>query len=75
MSDLGRALSMGGKLSVLPSLIPDGTPGVRDAAAPCSTFEPGESGRGDCGTDGHWLCRECRHMSSEALEERMERER
>jgi hypothetical protein len=38
---------------------PDGTPGVRDADATCAHFAPGAPA-GDCGGDGHCLCKECR---------------
>lgn len=38
---------------------PDGTQGVRDADAPCVHFAPGMPA-GDCGGDGHRLCKECR---------------
>lgn len=58
------------------SRIPDGTPGIRDVDAPCEAFEPaGEpwvraAGNGDCDTDGHYICRECVHISRNAVEER-----
>lgn len=39
----------------------DGTPGVRDVDALCEHFDPVDDpdGRGDCSTDGHYLCAEC----------------
>lgn len=33
-----------------------GDAGVRDPAYPCDAYEPGEPGRGDCESDGHYLC-------------------
>jgi hypothetical protein len=39
-----------------------GDPGVRDPDAPCSDYAPGP-GAGDCGGDGHHLCRGCRHFA------------
>lgn len=56
--------------------VPDGTPGVRDADAPCEDFEPvgrafeDAPGEGNCETDGHYLCRECVHISLAALRRR-----
>ena len=53
-----------------------GTPGVRDPDAACEAFDPaGEpfeeaSGDGRCDTDGHYLCRECRLISTRALRRR-----
>lgn len=48
-----------------------GSPGVRDPDAPCSAFHPGEPLEdGDCDTDGHYLCRECRHISLVAIRRR-----
>lgn len=42
-----------------------GAPGVRDPNALCEAFEPGEPGpRGDCSTDGHYLCDECVHRKT-----------
>jgi hypothetical protein len=37
-----------------------GAPGVRDPEHPCDEFDPGEPD-GHCGTDGHYMCTECRH--------------
>lgn len=37
-----------------------GDTGVRDPSAPCAEFEPGEPD-GRCETDGHYMCRECKH--------------
>ena len=51
------------------SRLPDGEPGVRDVDAPCDVFEPVgapyqySKGTGECDTDGHYLCRECVHIS------------
>jgi hypothetical protein len=44
-----------------------GMKGVRDPDAVCDEFEPGESGRGHCDTDGHYMCKECEHMSRHAV--------
>ncbi len=46
-----------------------GMPGVRDPEHPCDVFDPlpeGEhpDGRGDCLSDGHYMCRECRRLSA-----------
>lgn len=41
--------------------IPNGTPFVRDPDHPCYVFDPGEPA-GDCMTDGHYICAECRHL-------------
>jgi len=45
----------------------------RDVDYPCPSrdFEPGEP-RGDCDTDGHYMCRECVHASRRAIAERDE---
>lgn len=45
---------------------PDGVEGVRSVAYPCPDFdfdglEP--NGAGTCDGDGHYLCRECSHLS------------
>lgn len=37
-----------------------GTPGIRDIHHPCEVFEYGDP-KGDCETDGHYMCKECRH--------------
>jgi len=44
-----------------------GTPGVRDPDYPCEAFD-GEryDGRGDCMSDGHYMCTECSRLSPEA---------
>ena len=47
--------------------IPDGTPGVRDANAPCRYFKVSGSQPG-CHGDGHHLCQECPHLSREGSE-------
>lgn len=46
-----------------------GQRGVRDPDSPCELFD-GESynGRGDCHSDGHYLCTECSHLSPEGAE-------
>lgn len=50
-----------------------GAPGIRDPYAPCDLFDPVDRVRvlgvvqppwEDCGTDGHYLCRECRHRTT-----------
>jgi hypothetical protein len=51
----------------------DGEPGIRDVDAPCEEFEPGEPGRGDCQTDGHYMCSECIHVDLRVLRERQDR--
>jgi hypothetical protein len=35
-----------------------GEPGIRDGEFPCPRFRPGRP-EGDCGSDGHYLCRKC----------------
>jgi hypothetical protein len=40
-----------------------GAPGVRDPDAPCAEFEPGSPDDGSCETDGHYMCRECKHAA------------
>lgn len=56
-----------------PPRVPDGTPGVRDVDAPCEDYQPAGApwkdapGTGGCDTDGHYLCRECVHISEAAL--------
>lgn len=47
------------------SRVPDGTDGVRDVDNPCEMFETGVGGAGDCGSDGHYLCEECVHLSED----------
>jgi len=42
-----------------------GTPGLRDPDNPCHEFDAGASA-GDCETDGHYLCRKCRHRNPDA---------
>jgi hypothetical protein len=37
-----------------------GQAGVRDPDHPCDDFSPGEP-RGQCMTDGHYMCLECEH--------------
>lgn len=44
-----------------------GVPGVRDPDGVCELFNgKGYDGKGDCSSDGHYLCTECSHLSSEA---------
>lgn len=53
--------------------IPDGEPGIRSVDAPCEVFDPVEGdpdGSGDCETDGHYLCMECKHISLETMRSR-----
>lgn len=38
-----------------------GAPGVRDPDLPCKVYDPGEPS-GQCDSDGHYLCKECRHL-------------
>jgi hypothetical protein len=45
-----------------------GDVGVRDPNGPCEFFDGnGYDGRGDCLSDGHYLCVECSHLSAHAL--------
>lgn len=52
----------------------DGVPGMRDPDAVCVDFDPIDdrgtyaAGDGRCDTDGHYLCRECRHISAQSVE-------
>lgn len=40
-----------------------GMPGVRDPENRCDVFQPGTPGvYGDCGGDGHYVCRECSRL-------------
>lgn len=56
--------------------IPDGEPGIRDVDAPCDDFVPAgkpwqdAAGDGACDTDGHYVCRECVHISQRELRRR-----
>lgn len=44
-----------------------GTVGVRDPEYPCELFDgKGYDGRGDCDSDGHYLCVECSLLSPES---------
>ena len=49
---------------------------MRDTEAPCDAYDPvggpdtDATGDGHCETDGHYLCRECRNISLEALRRR-----
>lgn len=57
-------------LSAKPDRIPDGTPHIRDIDDPCEEFEPGEREQfPQCQSDGHYLCKECRHYKEEEKEE------
>ncbi len=48
--------------------LPDGLPGIRDIENPCDLFQPGEPHESaTCFTDGHYICRECVHISAETL--------
>lgn len=38
-----------------------GSPGVRDPDSPCAEYAPGEPD-GQCESDGHYLCKECRRL-------------
>lgn len=40
-----------------------GEPGVRDTLHPCESFEYGPAS-GDCWSDGHYMCKECRHLGT-----------
>lgn len=40
-----------------------GMSGIRDPSAPCEAFEPGTP-RGECETDGHYLCDECKERNT-----------
>jgi hypothetical protein len=47
--------------SIEPAHLPVvGRPGERDPENPCADFDPGTPS-GECETDGHYLCAECRH--------------
>lgn len=50
-------------LAALHGVAKIGEPGIRDADSPCDVFDPGTPGGGDCDTDGHYMCSECRHIS------------
>jgi hypothetical protein len=44
-----------------------GMVGVRDPENVCEAFDgAGYDGRGDCRSDGHYVCEECSHLSPEA---------
>ncbi len=49
--------------------IPDGIPGIRDADAPCTDFQPGarDTSAGICNGDGHYLCKECQHFTGGSI--------
>jgi len=38
-----------------------GVKGIRDSDNPCEVFDPGPAS-GDCQTDGHYLCIECKEL-------------
>lgn len=41
--------------------------GVRDFDFPCEGYAPdGYDGRGQCQSDGHYMCKECRELSPSA---------
>lgn len=47
---------------------PVGLPGMRDPDNRCHVYEPRkkhERDFGDCQSDGHYLCKECAHLSAE----------
>lgn len=54
----------------------------RDPDAPCEVYDPTAdadfmggltaSGGGDCDSDGHYLCKGCKRLSSRAIRERFE---
>jgi len=54
------------------TVAPVGLPGNRDPEHMCRYYSPVSrpDGTGSCETDGHYLCRECDHISSDALKER-----
>jgi hypothetical protein len=39
-----------------------GQPGVRDTFNPCEYFQYGVAS-GDCESDGHYMCKECRYLT------------
>lgn len=44
-----------------------GAVGVRDPEYPCAEFDgKNYDGRGDCKSDGHYLCKECSKLSPDA---------
>jgi hypothetical protein len=46
-----------------------GDPGIRDPENPCEDFDPGETvAFPQCYGDGHYMCKECRHLVSEEPE-------
>jgi hypothetical protein len=56
--------------------MPTGIPGNRDPEHPCEAFAPRPKNSADwggCESDGHYLCRECAHMSREARARKEER--
>jgi hypothetical protein len=47
-----------------------GDPGIRDPESPCDDFDPGETvAFPQCYGDGHYMCKECRHLVPEEPEE------
>lgn len=47
-----------------------GAIGVRDPNAICEDFDGlGYNGKGECHSDGHYLCKNCSHLSPKALQE------
>ncbi len=45
-----------------------GQPGVRDTLNPCEFFQYGPA-EGDCESDGHCMCRECKCVSPSRFSE------
>lgn len=44
-----------------------GEPGTRDPEHLCKFFDDrGYNGRGDCHSDGHWLCIDCSYLAPDA---------
>lgn len=42
-----------------------GDPGLRDPDYPCTMYDPSSSEpEGECQTDGHYMCKECRHRKA-----------
>lgn len=68
-------------LAPMPSPDPRfGQAGVRDPDAPCEAYDPTENagylgltitakGDGDCNSDGHYLCHDCKRLSNARVQE------